>query len=220
MLKALVSTLLGAYAKVKVYGSENLQNTPVLYISNHLSNVDALILERALSKNRPLFMAGVKLKTAVMTRLIMDLVDTVMIEPNTPDLDALKKAIEALRSGKSVLIFPEGGRSRSGSLLRAKPGASVIARKAGVKLQPVSLMGTEKLLPIRDDDMGGERLFKAVVTVKIGEPFSVDEVSVRTEDGKEDRQLSADAMMLRVAALLDPGYRGVYRDALLEPDSR
>jgi 1-acyl-sn-glycerol-3-phosphate acyltransferase len=148
-----------------------------------------------------------------MTRLASEVMDTIAIKPNSADIEAMRRAVETLKGGDSVLIFPEGARSRTGGLLQAKKGVSLIAKRAGVPVVPVALMGTEKLMPINDKDMGGERLFRAHVTLRIGTPFRMEDLEPEVAGAQDERQALVDAMMRRVAALLPPEYRGVYGDA-------
>lgn len=216
--KAVVRTAMNAiyqyYTRQVVTGRENIPDGPCLFIANHLSNADGFALYRAFAPKRVFFLAGVKLQATTMTRIGTDAVDTIPIKPNSADVEALKRAVETLREGHSVLIFPEGGRSRTGALLRAKKGAALIAKRAGVPVVPVALTGTEEFLPINDQDMGGEKPRKGVtIAVTIGRPFRVDELPPSETEGEDPRQALADAMMRRVAQLLPHRYRGVYGEA-------
>ncbi|HEX2952471.1 MAG TPA: lysophospholipid acyltransferase family protein, partial [Bacillota bacterium] len=58
-----------------------------------------------------------------------------------------RKCTESLRKGTSVIIWPEGHRSRDGRLGRFKNGAFAIAVETGFPLQPVCIIGSRKLLP-------------------------------------------------------------------------
>lgn len=205
-----MDTIWRIYLREQVVGRELIPEGPVLFISNHLSNADGYCLVRAFRPRRVWFLAGVKLRSTTMTRLAMEVVDTIPIKPNSADLDAIRKAVEMLRSGQSVLIFPEGGRSRTGKLIRAKKGVALIASRAGVPVVPVALTGTEKFLPINDADMGGEKAHRGVdVTIRFGRPFRVEDLT--PAPGVDDsRQALTDAMMERIAELLPPEYRGVY----------
>lgn len=210
IVRLLVKILWARYVTFDVRGRENIPEGPCLFVSNHLSNADALALDRAFAPRKVWFLAGVKLQTTDMTRLGTEIVQTIPIRPNSPDVEALKRAVETLKQGHSVLIFPEGGRSRTGALIPGKKGAGLIARRAGVPVVPVALTGTEKLLPINDQDMAGERPHPATVTVTIGKPFYVKDLEVEGGEGEDARQLLTDAIMCRVAELLPPEYRGVY----------
>lgn len=206
LARTLIDGMVRFYSNLQVFGQENRPTRSVLFICNHLSNVDAFILQRALAPSSPTFLAGVKLGGTAMTKVGMEVVDTIPIHPNSPDRTAIRLAVDRLQAGHSVLIFPEGGRSRTGSLRRGRAGAILIAKRAGVPLVPLALTGTDKLMPINDRDMGAERIHKADVSVTIGKPFLLEEL----EAISPDRQMQVDALMLRIAALLPPEYKGVY----------
>lgn len=210
LVRSVLDLLFRSKVTEKITGRENVPPGPCLFICNHLSNADALALDRAFRPRRVYFLAGIKLQNTLVTRIGLDAVETIPIRPNSPDVEALKRAVETLKHGKSVLIFPEGTRSRTGSLMRAKKGAALIARRAGVPIVPVALTGTEKLLPINDQDMGSEKMHSAAVSVRIGRPFDAADLSVVAAEGEDERQALADAMLRRVAELLPPEYRGVY----------
>lgn len=200
------------YADVHVEGREDLPPDPVLYVSNHLSNADGVTLVRALHPREVWLLAGVKLQQSTMTRLAAEAVNTIQIRPGSPDIEALRQTVDALKSGRSVHIFPEGGRSRSGKLLRAKKGVALIAHRAKVPIVPVGMWGTEQLMPIDDHDMGGEWLQHARVTVRYGPALRPEELDSEIAGAEDERQAFADALMRRVARLLPPEYRGEYAD--------
>ncbi|HWI63399.1 MAG TPA: lysophospholipid acyltransferase family protein [Symbiobacteriaceae bacterium] len=198
------------YTEQRVTGIDKIPEGPCLFICNHLSNADGVTLYRALRPKEVYFLAGVKLAGTTMTRVVMEALDTIPIRPDSPDVEALKRAVEMLKHGKSVLIFPEGTRSRTGALLRGKRGAGLIARRAGVPIVPIALTGTEQFLPINEKDMGGESIQRATLTVTVGDPFRMEDLQVTVAEGEDERQAVADAMMRRVAALLPSEYRGFY----------
>ncbi|HEX8435327.1 lysophospholipid acyltransferase family protein [Archangium sp.] len=216
-VRKLMDTVWDLRTTLEVSGRENLPDAPCLFICNHLSNADGFTLDRALRPRRVFFLAGVKLQGTVMTRLGTEAVDTIFIRPNSADIESLKRAVETLKGGQSVLVFPEGGRSRTGALLQAKKGVALIAKRAGVPIIPVALTGTERFMPIDDQDMGREKVRRAHLTVHFGKPFRIEDLEPETAGAEDTRQALTDAMMRRVAELLPPEYRGVY--ALPEPDA-
>jgi len=76
--------------------------------------------------------------------------------------------------GISLLIFPEGGRSRKGELRPFMEGAAYIAIRAGVPLVPVGLHGTREVLPYGSGTSRG-----GAVTMRIGDPISIDQATMR-----------------------------------------
>ena len=214
VVRRLLDQVWGHYADIHVEGLSEVPADPVLYVCNHLSNADGLTLQRALRPRRAWFLAGVKLQQTAMTRLATETVDTIFIRPGSPDIEALRRSVDTLKEGRSVLVFPEGGRSRTASLMRAQKGVALIAQRAGVPIVPVALTGTEKLMPIDDANMGGERLYRARIDVRFGAPLQLEALKAEVEaQGAEDaRQALVDAVMRRVARLLPESYRGVYAD--------
>lgn len=209
----IVKLILGRYAKISVEGYENLKDVtgPILFVCNHLSNADGLVLNKVLKNEDVTFVSGVKLSDNGFTNLGVITVKTTPIVPNSADNDGLKKIIKILKNGENVLVFPEGTRSRCGSMISGKKGVLVMQRLSKASIVPIGLSGTEKLLPINDDDMGKEKFHHASVNVKIGAPIQMPEKeNDETKEDYEERKLNH--LMTSIAALLPEKYRGVYVD--------
>lgn len=85
-------------------------------------------------------------------------------------LRAMSEAGQIVRQRRiSLLVFPEGGRSRYGQLRPFKEGAALIAIKAGVPVVPVALVGTREILP-----MGSMEVRPGRVEVRIGDPIPTE----------------------------------------------
>jgi 1-acyl-sn-glycerol-3-phosphate acyltransferase len=63
------------------------------------------------------------------------------------DKEAFRHAIDLLKAGEIVTVFPEGGRSADGSLQSGGRGAALIAARAGSPIIPCALSGTDQVLP-------------------------------------------------------------------------
>jgi 1-acyl-sn-glycerol-3-phosphate acyltransferase len=85
---------------------------------------------------------------------------------------SIERAEQRIRSGDSVLLFPEGTRTRDGNLGPFKKGGFHLAAKAGVPIVPVALRGTRDLMP-----RGSYRVRAGTVTVIIGEPVPTQGLS-------------------------------------------
>lgn len=208
-----VNKYLKKYATISIHGSENLKGikTPTIFICNHLSNSDGLVLDKALKEIDPTFVAGVKLSNNAITSIGVNIIKTTNITPNTVDKDGIKKIINLVKHGESILIFPEGTRSRVGSLIEAKKGILLIARMTGAPIIPIGLWGTEKLLPInRDGNMGTENFNYANVHINIGKQFDFPK-KVTKQDKKEYEDFATRYIMQKIAELLPENYRGVYK---------
>ncbi|MNC53446.1 acylglycerophosphoethanolamine acyltransferase [compost metagenome] len=109
------------------------------------------------------------------------------------------------------MIFPEGTRSRVGSLIEAKKGILLIARLTGAPIVPIGLYGTEKLLPINEEgDMRAETFNYADIHINIGKQFEFHK-RVKEQDKKEYEDLTMKYIMKKIAELLPEHYRGVYK---------
>ena len=211
--KKVVNRYLKKYANITVEGSENLKSikTPTIFICNHLSNSDGLVLDKVLKEIDPTFVAGVKLSNNALTNIGINVVKATNIKPNTADKDGLKKIIKLVKDGESVVIFPEGTRSRAGSLIEAKKGILLIARMTGAPIIPIGLYGTEKLLPInKKEDMSAEAFNYADVHIIIGKQFEFPK-RAEEQDKKEYEDFATKYIMKKIAELLPEKYRGVYK---------
>jgi 1-acyl-sn-glycerol-3-phosphate acyltransferase len=117
------------------------------------------------------------------------------------DLSAQRNAIEVLRNGRALVMFPEGGRTRTGKIMPFKLGAFRFALTHGVPVIPVSIKGAEDIWPVG-------RIFprpgKLVITYH--PPLLVERVPEdigRTELKEQARALARKTHDI-VAAALDP----------------
>lgn len=182
--------------RVLVAGREHLQHhRAALYCVNHASNVEPPILFAVLRDLTPRLKVVYK---AVLRRLPIlgrgfDVVGFVPIERENREraTQAIEQGVDAVKHGDSLLMFPEGTRSRTGDLLPFKRGAFVLALKGQVPVVPVAIYGTGRAMR-----RGSKLIWPTVVRVHIGAPVETTGLSV------DDRQALADEVRGRVAALL------------------
>jgi 1-acyl-sn-glycerol-3-phosphate acyltransferase len=115
-------------------------------LSSHQSHFDPLLLglatDRRLSSLARSSLYRFKPFAAVITAL-----DAVPIDRDASMVASMKAVIGRLRAGKAVVIFPEGTRTATGRLGEVKGGFTLVARKAGVPIVPVAIVGAFECWP-------------------------------------------------------------------------
>lgn len=211
--RKVLENCLNKNANITVYGSEKLKNikSPIFFICNHLSNADALVLERALKELDPTFVAGVKLAKNATTNFGIYVFKTTPIKPNSADKEGVVKIINILKNNENVIMFPEGTRSRTQSMNEGFRGIVFIAKMSKATIVPLGLWGTEKLMPIDPNgDMAKESFHPADAFLSIGDAFQLPERQER-EEKREYETRALNTMMKSIAELLPEKYRGIYK---------
>jgi 1-acyl-sn-glycerol-3-phosphate acyltransferase len=179
-----------------VVGREHIQrHRAALYCVNHASNVEPPILFAVLRELTP----GLKVVYKAVLRKLpilgrgFDVVGFVPIERENREraTQAIEKGVETVRQGASLLMFPEGTRSRTGELLPFKRGAFVLAIKGQVPVVPMAIHGAGRAMR-----KGSPLIWPTVVRVHIGAPVETTGLTV------DDRQELATRVRDRVAELL------------------
>ncbi|MBN1621934.1 MAG: (d)CMP kinase [Endomicrobiales bacterium] len=136
----------------KIYGHDNVPlKGGVIMASNHSSFADPPLVGSAMK--RPLFfMAKIELFEVPILGFLIKRTNAFPVRRGEQDVSAFRKAQKLLKSGNTVLVFPEGTRSRDGNFGRALPGVGMLSCLAGVPVVPVRIVNSDKLnkiLPIK-----------------------------------------------------------------------
>ncbi len=147
ILRRLFYILFKILFRLKVYGERNIpRRDGVIIASNHLSYLDPPILGVSINR-RPTFMAKAGLFRIPILNFIIKRY-SIRVDRSTTKPSTLKKAVEVVKNGGVLVIFPEGGRSRDGNLMGIKRGVGVIAGLTGAPVVPAFIKGSEKALPV------------------------------------------------------------------------
>jgi 1-acyl-sn-glycerol-3-phosphate acyltransferase len=133
---------------VSVSGLEHAPPGPAVYAANHASTLDIFVLFGHL----PVDFRIVYKKSLSLVPLVgwaIRLGGHLPIDRRNPfrARRSLDEAAQRIRSGTSVVLFPEGTRSPDGSVRRFKRGSFSLAMEAGVPVVPVSLVGVKAVVP-------------------------------------------------------------------------
>lgn len=131
---------------VKVEGMERLPRHGVLLCPNHSSNWDPVLLVASLPVDYRLHvMAKNQLFKNPILSWIMTKLGAFPVDRGGSDLAAVKTAIQSIKSGDNLMVFPEGTRVEREGDVRAKGGAAMIAVRTGAILVPVFVDGKKRL---------------------------------------------------------------------------
>ena len=134
----------------KASGLENLPNHgPVILVANHLSYADHLIIGAyvATKANRHFHFLAKKEYFYGYLKHWHNYVGAIPIDRQKGGKSAIKLALKAIRYGKLIIIYPEGTRSLTGKIQRAKTGVARLALMSKAPVVPIGLIGTFEILP-------------------------------------------------------------------------
>jgi len=132
-----------------VRGNEQLDlSQNYIFMSNHVSNLDPPLLIPLLPHRVTIMVKKELFRLPILGRA-MRMADCVPIDRHNREaaIASVREAEEIIRRGHHMVVYPEGTRSRDGKLLPFKKGPFYMAMETGVPIVPITLLGTETLLP-------------------------------------------------------------------------
>ncbi len=157
--------------RLRYVGSANVPaKGGVLLVSNHASFLDPLLAGTGAGRSMH-FMARSTLGSIPIVGWWMRAVGVIFVDRDTPSRRSMELTYEALLAQRAVCIFPEGTRSRDGSLSAFKRGLLLLLKKSGATVVPVGIRGSFLALP------PGKLIPRPRhCSVHYGEPMSAQEV--------------------------------------------
>ena len=190
--------------RARAIATENVPNGPVILAPNHGSFMDHFFTG-AFVRRRVRFMAKSQLFGPGPATYIFSHGGVFPVRRRHHDEDSLDTAFALLERGDAIVMYPEGGRSRTGRVAdQAKPGVGRLAVESGAPVVPVAILNSYKV-------RNWKRLRFPKVVVKYGEPFRFDRVAETT---REQQQQAAEYILDRVRELHTELSRVGYRRAL------
>ena len=200
-LKAFGTWLVRFLYRYEITGIENIPEAGATILAiNHLHLLDPFAVMPIVPR-QIITLAASKWYHNLIVGSLLRLAGVIFVRRGEVDREALRQCLDVLRNDGMLAIAPEGTRSRTGSLQSAKAGIGYLAARSDALIVPVAIWGVEHL---RD----WLHLRKPTCYVAIGHPFRPERPEGKLSG--EDLQQMADQVMVRIAELLPPEYRGVY----------
>jgi 1-acyl-sn-glycerol-3-phosphate acyltransferase len=194
-----------ALYRTRAIGTENVPASgPVLLAPNHFSQMDHFFCGVYL-RRKIRFMAKSQLFGPPVLTQIFTHGGVFPVRRGHHDEEAFKTAYTILDRGGMILVYAEGGRSRSRNLGEPRPGIGRIALESGVPVVPVAIHGSAAV-------RRWKKLRFPKVTVQFGEPvaFPVEAAPSRERQLEVAREVFDDVRRM-YTALEEKGRRGVIR---------
>ena len=156
---------------------------PLLIVSNHVSDLDPLVVGVAL-RRRVQFMAKLELFRHPLLRWWITACGGFPVRRGEADRHAFRTARTILEQGGALVMFPEGTRASSLHDLRPpEPGAALLALRTGAVILPVAVIGTDRVLP-----KGAHRPVRGTIRVRVGDAIRIDGGARGTAAGRAERE--------------------------------
>ena len=188
-------------ARVTYHGREHARaHRPCIFIANHQSMVDIWVMLRLVPSNTR-FVAKQELFRIPIFGWALATTGCIAVNRanRAEAMRSLDVAAERIRAGRSVVLYPEGTRSRDGSLQPFKKGAFHLALAAGVPVVPVAITGSFAVVPPRT-----LRVRPGAVDVWVEPPIDVEPFRPGGHEALRDAVQAAIERRFRAAAPARP----------------
>jgi len=168
--------VLGVYKlfyNFKIEGKENIpEKEGVIIACNHRSYADPVLVTIPM-KNHVTYMAKEELFKNKLFGAFIRFLGAFPVKRGAGDMKVIDDCVDILASGRNVVIFPEGTRSKENKVGRGKTGVALIAAKSGADVLPMGVV------------FEGEKLhFRSRLTLKIGKVIKAEDIHVEDGDTK------------------------------------
>jgi len=175
---------------------------PLILVMNHINSLEVPLLSAHLQPRHMTGVAKVETWDSPLMGWLFDQWEAIPIRRGEPDVVAVRRALAVLAAGGILAVAPEGTRSHTGQLLRARPGVVTLGLHSGAPILPIAHWGGEKF------SGNLRRLRRTDFHIRVGELFCLADNGKRLSH--EIRQAMVDEIMVQLAQLMPEAYRGEY----------
>lgn len=191
--------------RVKITGKENVPlGKPYIVAINHISIFDPPLAVSFWPETAEVIGAS-DVFAKKGQGLLLKMYGVIPVHRGDYDRALFEKIFAILKSGRPMIMAPEGGRSHETAMRRAMPGIGYMIEHAQVPVLPVGLVGTTD-----DFWQRAKRGEKPQLEIRIGKPIIFPPMNEKGAGRREARQANSDLVMRRIAGLLPEEYHGVY----------
>lgn len=192
-------------SRVRIFGLENVPASGAYLIAiNHISILEPPLLI-AFWPVAPEAVGAVDIWNKRGQSTLARYYGGIQVHRGEYDRQLVERMITVLKSGRPLLIAPEGGRSHVPGLRPGLPGVAYVVDRVKIPVIPVGIVGTTEDFFKRVRH--GER---NLLEMRIGAPVLLPAIEGRGEARRAALQQNVDLIMYHIAALLPPEYQGVY----------
>ncbi len=186
LIKSIVKPTMRGLYRIRVEGLENVPRKGAAIIAaNHVSFLDSFFIPLVIKRRRMTYLAKADYFKSWKTSWFFKSVGQISCEREggSRSQQSLEIALDVLKQGKLLGIYPEGTRSPDGNLYRGRTGVARLALQSGARVIPVGLIGTDKVMPksAKLPRFRGER-GRIRVTVRFGQPLDFSRYADRAGD--------------------------------------
>ena len=180
-VKYLAATMMVVFFRLRVHRRDRVPAGGVLLVSNHQSYLDPIVASVGLNRIVS-FMARRTLFRNLLFGWFIRSIDAFPVSREGRDTSAVREAVRRMKSGKALLVFPEGTRTRDGSVGRMRGGMDMLVRRAGVPLVPVAIDGAFEAWP-----PGGTGMKLAPIRVAYGAALPPEQIARMSRNELQER---------------------------------
>ncbi|HCS12866.1 MAG: 1-acyl-sn-glycerol-3-phosphate acyltransferase [Zetaproteobacteria bacterium CG06_land_8_20_14_3_00_59_53] len=168
-----------------------LPEGPLILVGNHRAGVDPLLIQAAVDRPLCFMMAREYYQAMWYARWMLDACGVIPVNPGGANRHSLKAAINVVRDGNVLCLFPEGAANPDVPLKRVLPGAVIVAMETGAPIMPFRITGT---WPFDHVHLWHSFQRRGRGMVRFGAPFSIphavsDREAVRLATGLMQHEL-------------------------------
>lgn len=209
-IKAIIKPIMLGLYRIKVEGLENVPKRGAAIIAaNHVSFLDSFFIPLSIKRRKMTYLAKADYFKSWKTSWFFKSVGQISCEREggSKSQQSLEIALDVLKDGHLLGIYPEGTRSPDGYLYRGRTGVARLALASGAPVIPVGLVGTEDVMP---KEKKIPRLWGQVkVTIRFGKPLDFSRFIGQEQDRFALRSVT-DEIVYEIMQLSGQQYKDEY----------